>query len=71
MDDVPVEDLKRFEAEMVEYLRASSEALKTIRETGELSDETANALKEDINAFKANQWRAEPAEQAAPTTAAV
>ena len=72
MDDVPVENVKRFEAEMIEYLRASgSRALKAIKESGALDDDTAAALREEIDAFKANQWNAEPAEQAAPTTASV
>src|SRR5205085_2185343 len=53
MDDVPVEDVKRFEAEMVEYLRASgSRALKAIKESGALDDDTAAALREEIDAFK-------------------
>jgi F-type H+-transporting ATPase subunit alpha len=59
MDDVPVEDIKRFEAEMIDYLRASSSpALKTIKESGALDDDTANALRAEIESFKANQWKA-------------
>jgi F-type H+-transporting ATPase subunit alpha len=59
MDDVAVEEIKRFESEMIEYLRASSSpALKTIKETGALDDDTANALKEEISAFKTNHWKA-------------
>jgi F-type H+-transporting ATPase subunit alpha len=70
MDDVPVEDIKRFEAEMIEYLRATdSKALKTIRETGELADETADALREEIQGFKANQWQTEPAQPASVSAA--
>jgi len=62
MDDVPVEDVKRFEAEMIESLRAAgSPSLKAIKESGALDDDTANALRDEINAFKANQWKAAPA----------
>jgi F-type H+-transporting ATPase subunit alpha len=65
MDDVPVEDIKRFESEMIEYLRASaSPALKTIKETGALDDDTASALRGEIEAFKANQWKAATAAEA-------
>jgi F-type H+-transporting ATPase subunit alpha len=52
MDDVPVEDIKRFESEMIDALRAMpSEALKTIRETKALDDDTAAKLTEEINSF--------------------
>ncbi|HEV8625742.1 MAG TPA: F0F1 ATP synthase subunit alpha, partial [Acidimicrobiia bacterium] len=71
MDDVPVEDIKRFESELIEHLRATdSPALKTIKETGALDgvpddprkplEGTAAKLKDEIDAFKANQWK--PAE---------
>jgi hypothetical protein len=62
MDDVPVEDIKRFEREMIDALRAMpSEALKTIKETGALDDDTAAKLKEEISSFKRNQWKGEEA----------
>src|SRR6184192_1542430 len=39
MDDIPVEEIKRFEAEMIDYLRSSgSPALKAIKESGALDD---------------------------------
>jgi F-type H+-transporting ATPase subunit alpha len=58
MDDVPVEDIKRFEAEMIEHLRATdSPALKAIQETKALDDDTAAKLKDEVEAFKANQWK--------------
>jgi F-type H+-transporting ATPase subunit alpha len=57
MDDVPIEDIKRFESEMIEALRAlPSAALKTIKETGALDDDTAATLKEEISSFKTNLW---------------
>src|SRR5918912_3241527 len=57
MDDIPVEDIKRFEAEMIEYLRAMpSAALKSIKDTKALDDDTAETLKNEINKFKNDQW---------------
>jgi F0F1-type ATP synthase alpha subunit len=52
--DIPVEDIKSFEAELTEYLVATKDALlATIRETGVLTDETTEELKEAINVCKA------------------
>jgi F-type H+-transporting ATPase subunit alpha len=57
VDDVPLEDIKRFESEMVAALRAMpSEALRVIRETGKLEDGTAAQLKEEITTFKSRLW---------------
>src|SRR5213080_3277540 len=59
MDDVPVEEIKRFESELIDYLRAQgSPSLKAVKESGALDDDTANALREEISAFKANSWKA-------------
>jgi F-type H+-transporting ATPase subunit alpha len=57
MDDIPVEDIKRFEAEMIEHLRAMpSAALKSIKDTKTLDDDAAETLKNEINKFKSDQW---------------
>jgi F-type H+-transporting ATPase subunit alpha len=57
MDDVDMEDIKRFEAELVAYMRdAGSPALKAIRETGKFDDEISGNLKSEIESFKANRW---------------
>ncbi len=62
MDDVPVEDIKRFEHEMIEALRAMpSQGLKAIKETKALDDDTAAKLKEEISSFKSNLWKGEEA----------
>jgi F-type H+-transporting ATPase subunit alpha len=62
MDDVPVEDIKRFESEMIDALRAMpSKALKAIKETGALDDDTAATLKEEISSFKTNFWKGDEA----------
>ena len=58
LDDVPVEDVARFQSEMVASLRAAgSPALKTIKESKALDDDTAKMLTEELEAFKRNQWK--------------
>ena len=53
LDDVPVPDIRRFEAEFLEYVRLSHAGiLDAIAQTGQLSDETVDALKEAIASFK-------------------
>jgi F-type H+/Na+-transporting ATPase subunit alpha len=53
LDSVPVEDVRRFETELLDHMRASEEKiLATIRDTQKLTDETADALTEVINHFK-------------------
>ncbi len=52
MDDVPVEDILRFEQELLEHMRHSSPVLKTLRETLDFDDDTAAALAKEIDAFK-------------------
>ncbi|SKC35263.1 F0F1 ATP synthase subunit alpha [Krasilnikoviella flava] len=44
LDDVPVEDVKRFESEMLDHLRRHTSVLSTIAETGKLEQETEDAL---------------------------
>jgi len=53
LDSVPVEDVGRFEAELLDHVRASEgEILKQIRESGKLGDELSEKLVEVINQFK-------------------
>jgi F-type H+/Na+-transporting ATPase subunit alpha len=53
LDSVPVEDVRRFETELLDHMRASEEKLlATIRDTQKLSDETAEELEKVINNFK-------------------
>lgn len=53
LDDVPVADVLRFESEFIDHLGRTTEVLTTIRETGKLDDDTAEALKTSIEDFKA------------------
>ncbi|MCY0905346.1 F0F1 ATP synthase subunit alpha [Arthrobacter sp. H14-L1] len=52
LDDVPVEDVSRFEADFLEHLRHSSSVLTTLAQTNVLDDDTAEALKTSITEFK-------------------
>ncbi len=53
LDDLPVEDVRRFEAELYQFLDNSRpEILKTIRETRELKDETRKQLSDAIKEVK-------------------
>ncbi|WP_022881694.1 F0F1 ATP synthase subunit alpha [Gryllotalpicola ginsengisoli] len=52
LDDVAVSDILRFEREFLDHLRRNSTVLDTLRETGQLSDETVAALTTEIDKFK-------------------
>ena len=53
LDDVPVEDIRRFENEFLDYLRRSYGGLLTaIRETNDLTDDNVNTLKEATDRFR-------------------
>ncbi|WP_310769071.1 F0F1 ATP synthase subunit alpha [Mycobacterium sp. Z3061] len=53
LDSVPVEDVKRFEAELLDHMRASEEKfLEGIRSSGKLGEEEEEKLVEIINKFK-------------------
>ena len=51
-DDVPVADVLRFEKELLDHLRRSTDLLSTIAETGNWDDDTANAIGKAIDDFK-------------------
>jgi len=53
LDDVPVDDVRRFENEFLDYLQRSHGGVyASIRETGELSDDTATTLKDAVEEFR-------------------
>ncbi|MCU1597070.1 MAG: F-type H+/Na+-transporting ATPase subunit alpha [Actinomycetota bacterium] len=52
LDEVPVEDVLRFESELLDYLRRNTEILTTLRDTNVLSDETTESLDAAIDKFK-------------------
>ena len=52
LDDVPVEDILRFEREFLDYLERNSNALTTLRETNVLDDDTVAEINSKIDNFK-------------------
>ena len=56
-DDVPVADVLRFERELLDHLRRSTDLLKTIAETGDWDGDTATAVGKAIDEFKAGFLR--------------
>ncbi|NLU74825.1 F0F1 ATP synthase subunit alpha [Streptomyces sp. HNM0575] len=53
MDDVPVEDIRRFERELLEFMHRENKGLLTsIVEGGKMSDDTLQELGEAVDSFK-------------------
>ena len=52
MDEVPVDDVLRFERELLDHLRHHGDALTNIRESKVFDDDTAEALRGEIAEFK-------------------
>ncbi|GLZ04789.1 ATP synthase subunit alpha [Actinomadura sp. NBRC 104412] len=53
LDEVPVEDIRRFESEFLDYMeRNESGLLASIRETGQLDDDGLTTLKNAVTEFK-------------------
>ena len=53
LDDVPVDDISRFEADFLDYLRRSHAGiLQTIRESLALAEDTVTALKDAVEEFR-------------------
>ena len=67
VDNVPVDEVREFEAQFLEYMRtAKADLLQTIRDEKALSDETIEQLKAAASDFKAgSKWAAAAAETAA------
>jgi F-type H+-transporting ATPase subunit alpha len=54
LDDVPVEDVRRFESELLDHLRRNTSVLTTIAETGKLGDDLEAELAAAVDAFRSN-----------------
>ncbi len=52
LDDVPAQDIPRFQDELREFLRTEGSIYKEIAETGDLPDELAEKLNAEIEKFK-------------------
>jgi F-type H+/Na+-transporting ATPase subunit alpha len=52
LDDIPVPQVPRFQDELREHMRTEGSVLKEIRESGDLSDEAAQKLEDELKKFK-------------------
>ncbi len=53
LDDVPVEDIRRFDSEFLDYVdRSAPQAFDAIRTTTDLSDDTVSVLENAVTEFK-------------------
>jgi F-type H+-transporting ATPase subunit alpha len=52
LDDVPVQDVPRFQDELREYLRTEGSVYKEIADSGDLPDELAEKLSAELDKFK-------------------
>ena len=52
LDEIPTEQVQRFQDELREFLRADGEIYKQIRESGDLSDALVEKLNAAIDKFK-------------------
>jgi F-type H+-transporting ATPase subunit alpha len=52
LDEVPVEDVLRFERELLDYLARNTQVLTTLRDTNVLDNDTAAALDTAVDRFK-------------------
>jgi F-type H+-transporting ATPase subunit alpha len=52
LDEVAVEDVLRFERELLDYLGRNTEVLSTLKATNVLDDDTVKALDEGVDKFK-------------------
>lgn len=52
LDDVPVEDVRRFESELLDHLRRNTDVLSTIAETGKLGDDLEDKLSAAVDEFR-------------------
>lgn len=52
LDDVEVSDVLRFEHELLDYMRRHTNVLETIAETGQLSEETEDEMRQAVEDFR-------------------
>ena len=52
LDDIPVAQVPRFQGELREQMRTERSVLETIRDTGDLGDETEQKLNAELDRFK-------------------
>ncbi|WP_282946396.1 F0F1 ATP synthase subunit alpha [Cellulomonas endometrii] len=59
LDDVPIEDVRRFETELLDHLRRNSDVLTSIADTGKLGDDLEAKLAEAVDEFRSNFLKAD------------
>jgi F-type H+-transporting ATPase subunit alpha len=52
LDDIPTDQVPRFQQELREFLRSEGDVLVQIRESGDIGDDTEKSLREGIERFK-------------------
>lgn len=52
LDEVPVEDILRFERELLDYLARNTKVLTKLRDTNVLDDDTVATLEKEVDKFK-------------------
>jgi len=58
LEDVAVEDIRRFEGDFLDHLRRTKgELLDAIRESGKFEEETEQALESEVTTFKSKFWQ--------------
>ena len=61
LDTVPVEDVLRFERELLDYLKSNTSVLTTLRDTNVLDDDTKATLESEVDTFLQTFKRSEEA----------
>ena len=51
LDEIPVEEVLKFESELLDHLRRNTKILDTLRETNVLDDDTKAALEKEVDKF--------------------
>ena len=51
LDSIPAAEVPRFQDELREHMRAEGSIYKTIRETGDLADDTEQTLRAEVEKF--------------------
>jgi F-type H+-transporting ATPase subunit alpha len=51
LDEIPVEEVLKFESELLDHLRRNTKLLDTIRESGKLEDDTKAELEKEVDKF--------------------
>jgi F-type H+-transporting ATPase subunit alpha len=52
LDEIPTEDVARFQDELREHLRADGDIYKTVRESGDLDDDVTEKLSAELDKVK-------------------